>query len=309
MSVGVVLVTFNRLDKLKISLQKYDMQTTAISYMIVVNNNSTDGTKEYLEEWKKIERPYRKYVVTLPTNTGGAGGFYAGMEHALKLDADWVWLSDDDAYPHPDCIEKLLEFYGKLSAEKQNETVSLCAAVYNNGKIHEGHRNHLKVTQFKATLVCSATEEYQKEAFQIDIFSYVGAMVKKSILTKVGLDRKDFFIYCDDQEHAIRVSKAGRIYCVPAARVDHDTPPIQADQINWGRYYKKRNDLLMRRYNFPYRYFLLKFVKGYIKDVSCFSSKPNTLKKVLKAAYHDAWRNRTGMHEIYKPGWKPDEEH
>ena len=307
MSVGVVLVTYNRLEKLKISLAKYDAQTYPIKYVIVVDNNSTDGTAKYLQEWKKLECKYHKYVFRLDTNTGGAGGFHKGMEEALKLDAQWVWLSDDDAYPHKDCIEQLIAFYDSLLAEQQKKTVSLCATVYNNGVIHEGHRNHLRITPLKATFVCTTLEEYKQKAFEIDIFSYVGTMIKKSVLNQVGLDRKEFFIYCDDQEHAIRVSRAGTVYCVTDAKVDHDTPPPKAGMINWGRYYKKRNDLLMRKYNFPYRYYLLKYIKGYIKDVSIFSSNAKVLKRVLRAAYHDARINNTGLHEIYKPGWQPDE--
>ena len=307
MNIGVVLVTFNRLEKLKTSLAKYNAQTYPISYVMVIDNNSNDGTDEFLQEWLKEKAEYKKYVHTLPTNTGGAGGFHKGMKEAMKLDADWIWLSDDDAYPHPDCIEKMASFYESLPEEKQIKTASLCATVYNNGLIHAGHRNHLRVSALKATLICTTLDEYKQDAFEIEIFSYVGAMIRKAVLKKVGLDRKEFFIYCDDQEHSIRVSRAGKIYCITSAKVDHDTPPPVNDQVNWGRYYKKRNDLLMRKYNFPYRYYLLKFIKGYIKDVSLFSSNSKLLKCVLKAAYHDARINRTGLHEIYKPGWNPNE--
>ena len=37
---------------------------------------------------------------TLPTNTGGAGGFAAGLAFALADGADLVWLMDDDTVPH-----------------------------------------------------------------------------------------------------------------------------------------------------------------------------------------------------------------
>ena len=131
-------------------------------------------------------------------------------------------------------------------------------------------------------------------------------MIKKNVIEKVGFDRKEFFIYCDDQEHSLRISRVGKIYCVTNSKIDHDTPPFDPNGVNWGRYYKKRNDLLMRKYNFPYRYYLLRYIKGYIKDVSFLSKNPSVLKKELKAAYHDARKNITGLHDIYKPGWKPE---
>jgi GT2 family glycosyltransferase len=43
MDIGVVLVTFNRLEKLKIALGSYDKQTVKPKYILVVDNKSTDG--------------------------------------------------------------------------------------------------------------------------------------------------------------------------------------------------------------------------------------------------------------------------
>ena len=53
MDIGVAIVTYNRLEKLKIALKKYENQTILPKYIIAVNNNSNDGTKEFLNEWVK----------------------------------------------------------------------------------------------------------------------------------------------------------------------------------------------------------------------------------------------------------------
>ena len=45
MKVGVVIVTFNRLEKLKLALESFKSQTYLPSYVLVVNNASTDGTE------------------------------------------------------------------------------------------------------------------------------------------------------------------------------------------------------------------------------------------------------------------------
>ena len=47
-SVCAVIVTYNRLDVLKNSLAGIVAQTAKISTILVVDNNSTDGTREYL---------------------------------------------------------------------------------------------------------------------------------------------------------------------------------------------------------------------------------------------------------------------
>ena len=52
MDIGVVLVTYNRKEKLIKALKSYDNQSYKMKFVLVVNNASTDGTKEYLELWK-----------------------------------------------------------------------------------------------------------------------------------------------------------------------------------------------------------------------------------------------------------------
>jgi len=303
MKIGVVLVTYNRLEKIKVALQKYEEQEYKPEYILVVDNCSTDGTNEFLNIWEKNTSSYRKEVITLPSNSGGAGGFYSGMERALNLEADWIWLSDDDAYPRKDALKNINDYYENLTSQEKKTIVAMCSTVYNNGEIHKEHRNHIILTKLKCIIQSSSLKEYEKKAFSIDMFSYVGAIIKKDTIKKVGLDIKDFFIYCDDQEHSIRIGREGKIMCITNSIIDHDTLPYDKNVINWGRYYKKRNDLLMIKKNYPYRYFFFRFIRRYISDVSLFSKNPPELKIMLKDAYRDAWNNKTGLHDIYRPGW------
>lgn len=72
--VSVVTVTFNRLEKLKHTLACFDNQTANFDNLIVVNNCSTDGTKEFLEQWRLQKSISMKHIVSLDRNTGGSGG-------------------------------------------------------------------------------------------------------------------------------------------------------------------------------------------------------------------------------------------
>ena len=55
LKIAAVIVTYNRLDKLKKALVSYESQSVKPQYIIVVNNASTDSTQEYLEKWKQQE--------------------------------------------------------------------------------------------------------------------------------------------------------------------------------------------------------------------------------------------------------------
>ena len=62
---------------------------------------------------------------TLPTNTGGAGGFHDGLAWAVERGADLVWLMDDDGLPDPDCLGRLLEhpdldFWGPVVVDEDD---------------------------------------------------------------------------------------------------------------------------------------------------------------------------------------------
>ena len=50
--IGAVIVTFNRLEKLKKALESYEKQTLLPKYIIVVDNASNDGTVEILKDYR-----------------------------------------------------------------------------------------------------------------------------------------------------------------------------------------------------------------------------------------------------------------
>lgn len=307
--LAVVLVTFNRLDKLKIALKCYENQTKDIEEVIVVDNGSSDGTKEFLNEWKEDKVNFKKSIVLLNENTGGAGGFYAGMKTVLKnvhddtLKIDWIFVSDDDAFPENDALEKLCDYYEKISDKEKESIVALSGAVINQGQIHESHRSRIEKSKFRVKFVGVSKEEYEKDAFDIDLFSYVGTMMKVTALEKVGITNKDLFIYGDDNEHSIRLKKEGRLVCVTNSRFNHDTPGVGNRSVGWHNYYNRRNQLYILKKYFPKRYLISRLLKRYIMDISFMSKYNKEERRLFKVAQNDALREKLGKHPIYKPGF------
>lgn len=102
--IGAAVVTHNRLDYLKICLQKIQSQTWRDFDVLVINNNSGDGTKAYLQEQKDL------YQIHLEENTGPAGGFYEAIHFFTEKGGyDYLWLMDDDLFPAKDCLEELVK--------------------------------------------------------------------------------------------------------------------------------------------------------------------------------------------------------
>lgn len=300
-SVGVVIVTYNRADKLKKALESYNKQEYLPRYILVVNNASTDDTKDILESWQREDDLYQKYVINLDDNIGGSGGFFFGEKEALLHDADWVMLADDDAYPNPDYIKGLTQ-YLQMYASKDVSVV--CGTVLEDGKVFNNHRsiiNNLWKWNYRRILT---EKEYSATSLPIDLVSYVGPLINRDKLQRAGLVNKDYFIWNDDMEHSIRLKKEGDIIYIPKYIIYHDCT-TEHFQFNWKFYYGIRNQLDLFRRHF-FKQFIWLSVLIFFKTLMC-PLKGRSLAEVrlrLKAIY-DGVQGNLGKDKTYGPGWKP----
>lgn len=305
MQIGVVLVTYNREKELQKALEAYENQSLLPSYIIVVNNNSTDGTNKILNIWQSKENSIKKIVINLEENVGGSGGFYYGLEKSLELDSDWIWVSDDDAYPDKDAFSNLNRYLTSKTESERNNIAALCGQIINNGTIDILHRRRIKQGLFKIKQVAVSTEEYKNNEFDINLFSYVGSLLSKKHLKEAGLPEKDYFIYYDDTEHSYRISKLGRIVCIPKVKITHDINMSFDGKVNWKGYYALRNRMLFLKKHFNNRYYHYEYAREYSKYILRKVLKVKPIKnKQINVALQDSKKNIKGIHSVYKPGWK-----
>ena len=183
MEIAVVLVTFNRLKNLKVTLDKYVNQNKLPKYIVVVDNASTDGTREYLNEWKKKNiQGIEKKVITANRNLGGSGGFALGIEEGCKLDCDYIFLADDDAVPEENMLSEL-ERQSKRIPDKK--IAALCTAIYNYDKHEYMHRCNIKKNIFGIKFKGLPESEYSKPFFKVDVLTFVGACISKEVAKKI----------------------------------------------------------------------------------------------------------------------------
>ena len=312
MKIGVVLVTYNRLDKLKIALASYEKQKVRPKYILIINNNSTDGTKAYLEEWQNEKTEIEKIVVNLDKNTGGSGGFYEGLKNSLELDADWIWVADDDAYPKENAFA-IAQNYIQNYPNADTELSAICGTVLKSDgtTIDCSHRRRIYTTLFnRIAQPYSKKKDYEQEEFEINGFSYVGTMINKEKMKQIPLTKKDYFIYYDDTDHSYRLSKVGKIICIPKMQVIHDAQHSEMNQIvKWKLYYLVRNTLDFIKNNFDEKYFKEQCFEVPFKfkvAVCLFGKDKKYGYQMINEAVKDAKLGKTGLHEIYKPGWNPN---
>lgn len=213
--VAAVLVTYNRLPLLKEAIRGIQSQTYDIQNIYIIDNASTDETQPYLMELAS-NNPKIQYI-RLPLNTGGAGGFYAGLEAATRNGHDWVWLMDDDAEPLPDTLEKLL---CRPEGSSPNEPVALIPQVIDvEAKIHLGHQGFFDEKAF--TFTALSERDHQTEFLAVDYCSFVGPLLSREAIKRAGLPNKNYFIWHDDTEYMLRIRKLGNIILIPASKIIH----------------------------------------------------------------------------------------
>ena len=93
MKIAAVVVTYNRKEYLLNNISHLLNQENNNLDIIIIDNASTDGTKDAIEEF--IINNQVIYVNT-GMNLGGAGGFNYGIKFAYELNYDYIWIMDDD---------------------------------------------------------------------------------------------------------------------------------------------------------------------------------------------------------------------
>ena len=223
MRVQAVVVTFNRLAMLQRLIPRLQ-GLAGLERVLVVDNASSDGTGEWLAAGG-VE------FETLPTNTGGAGGFHHGLEWAVREGADLVWLMDDDGLPAPDCLDLLLdrverdglEFCGPAVLAEQDPS-RLCFPI----RLPGGTR----VVHEMATVERAATDGLIDDV----VIPFNGVLVTRDLVERIGLPREEFFIWGDDVEYLWRAQRAGaRIATVVDAHFHHPATDDLGTPMMFGR--------------------------------------------------------------------------
>ncbi len=298
MKIIAVVVTYNRLELLKRNINCL-RQNKPLSSILVVDNGSTDGTKEWLDEQNDL-------TVIHQSNVGGAGGFHTGIEAAYSQNADWIWCMDDDVFPRNDCLDNLLPYtadgtIGILAPRRLLEE-----------KVYTNDFCSYNLTRPFSSMYQDKLSKRKDITSPVEITgtAFEGLFVRREVVAAIGLPNKELFIFCDDTDYCLRTVLAGyKILYIPHALIDKhkffssDNWKERNRKKKWKRFYQVRNSTYLNHHygrNWAVRYLRsLHGVLGYIivVIVTCFFSDVYQWSDIAKfwRMYCDGIRERLGI--------------
>lgn len=210
------------------------------------------------------------------SNLGGAGGFACGMKLAADEGCDWVWMMDDDAEPHLDSLERLLEAPLNTSNIYSSVAVSGEKLAWPIVPTSDISKPLLHASELPPTI-------------EVNSVPFLGILVSIELLRWIGYPEAGYFFQFDDVEYCLRARKAGAsIIIVGNSHIEHPLAgryPIHIlgktlytfRMTPWKRYYYVRNRLLLAKKHYGFSAYYSTAPASFIRLIGTWINEPNRL--------------------------------
>jgi GT2 family glycosyltransferase len=169
-SVAAVIVTYRNPAGLTALVADLLAQTVPLAKIIIIDNAIPAQPAPHFSD-PRIEYHH------MTENTGSAGGYYEGMKRAAD-DSDYLWTLDDDVRLPATTLEALLAGFSRAPGNPG----ALCCIL--NAAAREGLE-------------------------QVPSLPWKGTLFAAAAVRAVGLPIKEFFMYAEDLEYGLRLTKSG----------------------------------------------------------------------------------------------------
>ena len=198
--VIVIIPQFNNIDLLKNCIATLENQNDKSFDILVVDNNSTDGTRDYLSKKDNIIK------ILLDDNIGFAAGVNKGFEYAIKNDYEYAILLNNDTEVDKNFVSSL-----KYAIEKDSKIFSVSSfmiSLKNKNLIDDTGDSYCILGWGFQNCTGQKVNNYLKRK---NIFSACGgaSIYNLNILNKIGFLDEAHFAYLEDIDLGYRAKIFG----------------------------------------------------------------------------------------------------
>ncbi|MFW5804760.1 MAG: glycosyltransferase family 2 protein [bacterium] len=266
----VLILSFNGKDLLDDSISSYLANDYENFEVVVIDNGSTDGTRDYVNEnWPEVT------VVRTKKNLGYSGGFNFGMEYAFnKKEADYVLITNNDVKADQSVLSELV---GIANGDKMIGFVTGKVYYYDNPETLQTTGYELTNEQYWLFGHRGGQEkdigQYDKTE-ELDYADDIFMLVKNEVFQETGGYDKEFEFQAEQFDWQIRAKKIGfKIFYSPHAKIWHKESMTIGKSSPFKTFYNVRNSYIVRMKHKE---------KGFIKIFSKWYFKTQFLKPLIK---------------------------
>jgi GT2 family glycosyltransferase len=189
--------------------------------VVVVDNNSRE---EELAKLSGLSQYKEVTLVRSVLNVGFSGGNMLGVQ---EVNAEFLFFLNNDCVLLNDCLGRLADF------ARQHPQTAICSAQMfePDGRFHHsfGYFPSVKTKLLGVGLLRSFTpgrypshKKQYNQPLEVDLVSGSALFVRASYFAEVGGFDTNYFLYCEEEDLALRFRRRGyRVYVVPEAQFMH----------------------------------------------------------------------------------------
>lgn len=225
MTISIIIPIFNGLKFTKSCLfslvNEHKIENKKVKfYLIVIDDGSTDGSKEWIEE------NYPQVIVlTGNGNLWWSGGINKGVDYAINtLETNYVVWWNNDIIAGEEYFDNLISIAGEVESNtivgskiflaQDKDTVWAMGGLFD---INSGYKEMVGSEQ--------PDNEALQNPIEVDWLPGMGTLIHRDIYNKIGMvDEKTFPQYHGDSDFTLRAKLNGfKIMVFPTLKIYNDT--------------------------------------------------------------------------------------